>query len=128
MILSKMCITKALFKLRRLVCACVVCKRPKTGLFRVEVQFIIPFLPNFIYDSNAHAFVTRYSKGYLKNLRHYILRYTVGNSLTPLIMSDIVVWTCSFLRLATLQFEMRLQKYIRMGITIFKIFIWGGIL
>ena len=31
------------------------------------------------------------------------------------------------MRLATLQFEMKLQKCIRMGITIFKIFIWGGI-
>ena len=31
------------------------------------------------------------------------------------------------MRLATLQFETRLQKCIRMGITIFKTFIWGGI-
>ena len=31
------------------------------------------------------------------------------------------------MQLATLQFELKLQKYIRMGITIFKIFIWGGI-
>ena len=29
--------------------------------------------------------------------------------------------------LATLQFELKLQKCIRIGITIFKIFIWGGI-
>ena len=29
--------------------------------------------------------------------------------------------------LATLQFESKLQKCTRMGITIFKIFIWGGI-
>ena len=35
--------------------------------------------------------------------------------------------TCSFMRLAPLQFELKLQKCIRMGITIFKIFIWGGI-
>ena len=35
--------------------------------------------------------------------------------------------TCCFMRLARLQFEMKLQKCIRMGITIFKIFIWGGI-
>ena len=35
--------------------------------------------------------------------------------------------TCSFIRLATLQFEAKLQKSIRMGINIFKIFIWGGI-
>ena len=34
---------------------------------------------------------------------------------------------CSFLRPATLQFEMKLQKCIRMGITIFKIFIGGGL-
>ena len=33
--------------------------------------------------------------------------------------------TCG--QLATLQFEMKLQKCIRMGITIFKIFIWGGV-
>ena len=31
------------------------------------------------------------------------------------------------MRLVTLKFEMRLQKFFRMGITIFKIFIWGGI-
>ena len=31
------------------------------------------------------------------------------------------------MRLATLQFETRLQKCIRMGITIVKIFIWGGL-
>ena len=31
------------------------------------------------------------------------------------------------MRLATLKFEMKLQKCIRMEITIFKIFIWGGI-
>ena len=35
--------------------------------------------------------------------------------------------TCSFMRLATLHFDTKLQKCIRMGITIFKIFIWGGI-
>ena len=29
--------------------------------------------------------------------------------------------------LSTLRFESKLQKYIRMGITIFKIFIWRGI-
>ena len=32
------------------------------------------------------------------------------------------------MRLATLQFESKLLKCIRMGINIFKIFIWGGIL
>ena len=32
------------------------------------------------------------------------------------------------MQLATLQFETRLQKCIRMGITIFKIFVCGGIL
>ena len=38
-------------------------------------------------------------------------------------------WMCAaFVGLATLQFETKLQKCIRMGITIFKIFIWGGIL
>ena len=31
--------------------------------------------------------------------------------------------TCSFMRVARLQFETRLQKCIRMGITIFKIFV-----
>ena len=35
--------------------------------------------------------------------------------------------SCGFMRLATLQCETRLQKCIRMEITIFKIFIWGGI-
>ena len=31
------------------------------------------------------------------------------------------------MRLATLQFELKLQKCIRMGITIFKSLIWGGV-
>ena len=31
------------------------------------------------------------------------------------------------MQLATIQFEMRLQNCIRMGITIFNIFIWEGI-
>ena len=34
--------------------------------------------------------------------------------------------TCAIMRLAILQFETKLQKSIRMGIAIFKIFIWGG--
>ena len=32
-----------------------------------------------------------------------------------------------FMRLAAIQLETKLQKCIRIGITIFKIFIWGGI-
>ena len=36
--------------------------------------------------------------------------------------------TYCLMRLSTLQFEMKLQKCIRMGITIFKIFNLGGIL
>ena len=35
--------------------------------------------------------------------------------------------TFGITRLATLKFETKLQKCIRMGITIFKKFIWGGI-
>ena len=35
--------------------------------------------------------------------------------------------TCGIMRLAPLQFETKLQKCIRMGITIFKIFLSGGI-
>ena len=35
--------------------------------------------------------------------------------------------TCVFVQLATLKFNPRQQICIRMGITIFKIFIWGGI-
>ena len=35
--------------------------------------------------------------------------------------------TCNFMQLPTLQFESKLQKCIRMGITILKNFIWGGI-
>ena len=31
------------------------------------------------------------------------------------------------MRLVTLQFETKLHKCIRIGITIFKFFIWGGI-
>ena len=33
-----------------------------------------------------------------------------------------------FMQLAMLQFEKKLQKCIRMGITVVKIFIWGGII
>ena len=40
----------------------------------------------------------------------------------------ILCWvTCGFMRLATLQYEMRLQKCIRMGITVFKFITWEGI-
>ena len=35
---------------------------------------------------------------------------------------------CGFMLLAMLQIEIKLQKCIRMGKTIFKFFIWGGIL
>ena len=35
--------------------------------------------------------------------------------------------TCGIMRLATLQFVMKLQKCIRIGITILNFFIWGGI-
>ena len=35
--------------------------------------------------------------------------------------------TCGIMWLAMLQFETKLQKFIRMGIIILKIFIWGGI-
>ena len=35
--------------------------------------------------------------------------------------------TCHIMRHATLQFETKLLKCIWMGITIFKVFIWGGI-
>ena len=34
---------------------------------------------------------------------------------------------CSFMQVAMLKFEMKLQNGIRMGITIFKSIIWGGI-
>ena len=46
---------------------------------------------------------------------------------------DVIIYvifrlmTCGIARLATLKFETKLQECIRMGITIFKIFIWGGI-
>ena len=46
----------------------------------------------------------------------------------PLFKYVTFLWmTCSFIWLATLQFETNMQKYIRMGITIFKIFISRGI-
>ena len=35
--------------------------------------------------------------------------------------------TCGIMRLATLQLASKLQKCIRMGIPIFKIFFWGSI-
>ena len=34
---------------------------------------------------------------------------------------------CGFMQRAMLKFETKLQQYIRMGITIFKIFTWGGV-
>ena len=50
------------------------------------------------------------------------LRCTVGNCLTSLNMSH-----CVGCHTAMLQFETKLQKCIRMGITIFKIFTCGAI-
>ena len=43
-------------------------------------------------------------------------------------MSLIMSHPLDDVRLAALQFETKLQKCIRMGMTIFKTFIWGGIL
>ena len=61
---------------------------------------------------------------WFNNLWQYILRYTVRNfwshKLRHISLDDV--------RLARLQFETKLQKCIRMRITIFKIYIWGGIL
>ena len=57
------------------------------------------------------------------------MRYTVGNSLTSLITSHFVglrAALCS-LRHSNLSSNCQVQKCIRMGITIFKIFLWGGI-
>ena len=49
-------------------------------------------------------------------------RYTVRNSLKSLIHISLDdMW------LAVLQFEMKLENCISIGITIFKIVIWGGI-
>ena len=55
----------------------------------------------------------------------YILRCTVGNCLKSLIMSCHI--SLDGVRLITLLFEAKLQKCIRIGVTIFKIFIWEGI-
>ena len=61
-----------------------------------------------IENSNALAFVTRRLLGKRQNICDYIT----------------FCWLmCGFMRLATPQFEPRLQKGIRMGIVIFKIFI-----
>ena len=43
------------------------------------------------------------------------------------IKSHFVWMKIGFMRLATLQFDTKLQKCIRMGITLFKIIMWGGI-
>ena len=44
---------------------------------------------------------------------------------------DVINLLCQIsldeVQLATLKFETKLKKCIRMGITVFKIFIWGGI-
>ena len=64
--------------------------------------------------SNALAFVTRRLIGQ----RQKFLRYIVGYSLTSLITFHVKVH--GFILLATLQFEAKLHKCIRMGITEFR--------
>ena len=51
----------------------------------------------------------------------------VGNSFDAINYVTFRWMTCGFIRLATLLFETKLQKCIRMGITILKIFIWSDI-
>ena len=62
-------------------------------------------------------------------LHRLVWVYTCQNAtLLEITCHGSYLWmTCGFMRLATLQFEMKLQGCIRMGITIFKIFILGGI-
>ena len=67
-----------------------------------------------IQHSNALDFVTRHLIGYRRKL-DFITYVTFR-------------WMAyGFILLATLQIKTKLQKRIRLGITIFKNFIWGGI-
>ena len=86
-----------------------------------EVQFSLlslTFLLLMLYPgpskhySNALAFVTRCLVG-----------YTVRNSFAIINYVTFCWVTCDFMNLASLQFETKLQKGIRMGINVFKIFI-----
>ena len=78
-------------------------------------------------DSNALAFVPQLLIGYRQKFetvypaKHFRKQFGLISYVTFRWMS------CCIMRLATLQFETKLQTCIRMGITIFKIFIWGGI-
>ena len=72
-----------------------------------------------IWHSNALAFVTQPPFG--QRQAFVTVQFEIIHGVTYPWM------TCGFMRLATLQVERKLQKCIRMGITIFKNFIWGGI-
>ena len=68
------------------------------------------------------------------NLKHLFSVIFLANGYQWYLQQPLVInyvtyrrMTCSFLWLAMLQFVTKLQKCIRMGITIFKIFILGGI-
>ena len=79
--------------------------------------------------SNALANITRRLIGQRQKLRQYILRYTVGNP-TSWATSFVIGQRSYFTSLTQLTFcskYVKVKRYIRMGITIFKIFIWGGI-
>ena len=82
---------------------------PSSSLFSYKIDY-----------SNAIAFVTRHLIGKRQKVATVIiLRYTVGNCRHQL--RCICCMTCGFMRLATLQFETKMQKCSRMGMTIFKI-------
>ena len=71
----------------------------------------------------SHSRALAFCNATSDNLRLYILRYTVGYSLTSLVT---FLWmTCGIMRLATLQFERKLQKCIRIGIAILERHIIG---
>ena len=77
--------------------------------------------------SNALAFVKRLLIGYRQKFAtvypaiYCMKHFDVNNYVTFCWM------TCGIMQFAMLQFETKLLKGIRMGITIFNIFLWGGI-
>ena len=116
--------------IRKLRFTAPLARRRKTKFPTVYPTIYLPklkFLNTVIPYSNALAFVTRLLIGYRqKSATVYPAIYCRRQF--DVINYVILRWmTCGITRLATLKFETKLQKCIRMEITIFKIFIWGSI-
>ena len=97
-----------------------------SGVSILCLAAMINFMHLILY-SNALAFVTRHLIGYRQKFAT-VYPAIYCRKLFNVINYVTFRWmTCGFMRLATLEFETKLERCIRMAITIFKILIWGGI-